>query len=1169
MRVSNRFMIILATLFLGLFSAQSFAQSDNANPAAFGAGKPAHILDLPDSAFRKNLLSLPPQARATALKWMQGFNFPAEDVEYLRVSQYGEIYYADMFLPPEADLAEAEAPIVSEAIAEADVFFLHSRPGSNNVLYLDFDGHIITNTAWNNDPNYGTGIDPHPALPFDPSENDLPDPTVANFTSDELNRIGQIWHRMAEDYAPYDIDITTEEPTVFTSTTGRVVFTHDTDANGKDMPAIGAGGVAWVNVFGRSDYARLSPALVYYTNLYTNQHGDPTLNAEAGSHEFGHNISLGHDGTSTTGYYPGHGTGFVTWGPIMGGSYSDHVSQWSKGEYPDANNTEDDLAIIAGDLGYISDDHANSSAASTELVVEPNGDVLVSSPELDPHNDLPTNKGIINSRTDVDWFYIDVGAGPLTLVATPSWHSFISAPYRGSNLDIEMTLYDSTLTQLDIDDPTDNTFATVSLTSATAGRYYVKIDGVGNAYYSDYNSMGMFFIEGTVTPLLLDSTKPSPSPMSFALNPVATGAYSITMMATAATDDSGYVEYQFACGPGGGGCTDSAWQASTSYTATGLDSNTLYSYVVRARDSSQNTTLDSDSTSATTDSPPPNAPTGFTATTVFQTQISLNWVDNSNDEDGFKLRRSTNQVNWTDFPDLAVNATSFDDNDSGSGLDSGTQYFYEIHSFSNDNGVSAWASANAITLEDAPTGTPTGLAATAASTSQIDLSWTNQGTNATSNKIERSANGTSSWTNIGSVGPTEVSFSDTGLASGATWHYRVGAYTTGGTNYSDVVSATTVFECTTGPITPLTNTWIMFSLPCKPANNTVGSIIPLPDETYGDRWVVYYYNNDPNGTNPGYVQLELGSPMYESMGYFFFTFDEVTLTIAGANNTGADIDLRTDSTDGAFNLVGTPRNGTTAWPDVIVMDGTTEVSITDADKPANNRLNYCDRSPVHPQCMMSRKMHKYNGFNYTVFDGESPMFGELNAFDVVWVKAFKQGIELRIPAPSTATAQGLVASAASENSGKKDKSSRKKSKPSPWHVRLIAESGPATDRGNYLGQQNGTRDGQDQRDLEEPAPFGSRYLSILFSNPDFEPVDWGYTSDFRELTGATQGEWSFVVKASDEFEQVTLRWEGEDGLFANAVLIDEVSGETITVTPGGSYTFSLIGNEHPFRIIFN
>ncbi len=241
MRVSNRLVITLATLLMGLISAQSFAQSDNANPAAFGIGKPGHILDLPDSAFRKNLLSLPPQARATALKRMQGFNFPAEDVKYLRVSQFGEIYYADMFLPPEVDLAEAEAPIISEAIAEADVFFLHSRPGSDNVLFLDFDGHIITNTAWNNDPNYGTGIDPHPALPFDPSENDLPDPTVANFTSDELNRIGQIWHRMAEDYAPYNIDITTEEPAVFTSTTGRVLFTHDTDANGNDMPAIGAG----------------------------------------------------------------------------------------------------------------------------------------------------------------------------------------------------------------------------------------------------------------------------------------------------------------------------------------------------------------------------------------------------------------------------------------------------------------------------------------------------------------------------------------------------------------------------------------------------------------------------------------------------------------------------------------------------------------------------------------------------------------------------------------------------------------------------------------------------------------------------------------------------------------------------------------------------------------
>jgi len=819
MRAQIRIIVALAVLLPGLFSVHSFAQSDNANPAAFGIGKPERISDLPNSAFRKKLLSLPPRSRATALKWMQGVTFPAADVATLRVDQSGGIYYADTVLPPEADTAEGDTPVISEAIPETEIFKLHSRPGSTNVLFLDFDGHSITGTAWNN----STGTTTLVALPFDPSTNDSP-ATVAIFTSDELNRIGQIWHRMSEDLSPFDIDVTTEEPATFTRTTGRVLFTHDTDANSKAMPSQNAGGVAYLNVFGNSNYATYySPALVYYTNLYTNQHGDATLNAEAGSHEFGHNIALGHDGDSSTTYYGGHGSGNVTWGPIMGGSYRDHVSQWSKGEYTDASNTQDDLALIAADLGYIADDHGDSSATSTELVVEPNGDVLVSSPELDPHNDLPTNKGIINDRTDTDWFYIDVGAGPLNLVATPSWHSFTSLPYRGSNLDIEMSLYDSLLTELEVNDPSTDTFATVSLASATAGRYYVKIDGVGNANYSDYNSMGMYFIEGAISPVSLDNTIPSPSPMSFASSPAASGAYSITMTATAATDDSGYVEYQFVCQVGGGGCVTSGWQTATSYTAAGLDASTLYSYVVRARDSSLNTTLDSDTSSATTDMPPPNTPTGFAATAASQTQINLSWTDASSSEDGFNLRRSTDQSNWNNLPNPAVNATSFNDNNSGAGLASGTQYFYEVRSFSNSNGSSAWVAANATTQDDAPDGTPTGLTATAASSSQINLSWVDQANNASSFKVERSANGTSGWSNIGSVNPGTQAFSDTGLASGATWYYRVGAFTTGGTNYSNVDSAMTDFECTTSK--PMTSDeWVFFSLPCMPANPSASTV---------------------------------------------------------------------------------------------------------------------------------------------------------------------------------------------------------------------------------------------------------------------------------------------------------------------------------------------------------
>ena len=204
--------------------------------------------------------SLPANARGKALGWLQRFDFPVEDIASLRVNAQGEINYADTFLPDDVEAPEAATKTAqSTPISQEQAFLLHTRPGASNVLYLDFDGHTFADTAWGSGEFVG--------LPFDPSENDSP-ATVASFTQDELTRIHEIWHRIAEDYAPFNIDVTTEEPAVFTSTTGHLLFTHDTDANGRAMPHQGVGGVAYVNVFGSSDYvSKVFPTLVYYTNL--------------------------------------------------------------------------------------------------------------------------------------------------------------------------------------------------------------------------------------------------------------------------------------------------------------------------------------------------------------------------------------------------------------------------------------------------------------------------------------------------------------------------------------------------------------------------------------------------------------------------------------------------------------------------------------------------------------------------------------------------------------------------------------------------------------------------------------------------------------------------------------------------------------------------------------
>lgn len=98
-----------------------------------------------------------------------------------------------------------------------------------------------------------------------------------------------------------------------------------------------------------------------------------------------------------------------------------------------------------------------------------------------------------------------------------------------------------------------------------------------------------------------DTTAPTPNPMTFATAPAAVDAFSVTMTATTAADNSGAaVQYFFDETTGAAGGTDSGWQSSTTYVDTGLSPSTLYTYRVKARDTSMNETSYSSTANVTT-----------------------------------------------------------------------------------------------------------------------------------------------------------------------------------------------------------------------------------------------------------------------------------------------------------------------------------------------------------------------------------------------------------------------------------------------------------------------------------------------------------------------------------------------------------------------------------------
>jgi PKD repeat protein len=426
---------------------------------------------------------LPAVAAANSMSTAEFREHLLEDAT-LFVDNTDRLLYQEPVLPADVIAAGSAATVFDSTIPESDAFLLHSKPDATRVIFVDFDGYMMSGTAWNG----STGGDCY-AEPYD-SDN-----SPNTFSSAERQQIISVWRRMAEDFAPFDVNVTTEDPgdAAISRTNSsdvnygsRVLITKSVTpcSNGKTIYASicggGCGGIAYVGVYGSTgtthDYYQ--PAFVFVNGVGT---GAKNI-TEAASHEVGHNIGLNHDGTGSTGYYGGHGS----WAPIMGVGYSKAISQWSRGEYSGANNTQDDFTVAGSNgLPLRADDHGNTTASATALAGTP-----------------ATATGVISTRTDVDAFTINASAGPATISVAPVATS--------ANLDVKLELRDSNGNLVASDDPAsgstngDNSTglgASVSVTLAN-GTYTILVDGVGfgdplNTGYSDYGSVGFYQVSAS------------------------------------------------------------------------------------------------------------------------------------------------------------------------------------------------------------------------------------------------------------------------------------------------------------------------------------------------------------------------------------------------------------------------------------------------------------------------------------------------------------------------------------------------------------------------------------------------------------------------------------------------------------------------------------------------
>jgi hypothetical protein len=330
--------------------------------------------------------------------------------------------------------------------------------------------------------------------------------------------------------------------------------------------------------------------------------------------------------------------------------------------------------------------------------------------------------------------------------------------------------------------------------------------------------------------------------------------------------------------------------ATLSYVDLTVNSNTAYSYKVEAC----NTTSTSAASAVVTVTTPLVAPSGLTAADS-GTSIVLNWKDNDNTATSYEVYRESDGVHFVQLASVSgAKITTYTDKT----VTHGKSYSYEVEACKSANNSAPSASAMAIT----PLNTPTGIAATADSSSWIHVSWNDNDSAATGYLVLRSSDGVH-FTAISTLSTASAnSMDDKSVSPFTTYYYQVEATNSvAKSNPSGTASTTTplaiptTLAATASSPTSITITWTDTDSAAKgyvvlrstggsaftqTGVNTSGTNTTWTDNTVSPNTSYSYEVKSTNGTGSSAVTAPVGviTPMSTPIN--------LTVTVNGPTNIG-------------------------------------------------------------------------------------------------------------------------------------------------------------------------------------------------------------------------------------------------------------------------------------------